>query len=161
VLPLTHEETFTFHAREIRSYKELPQLWYHFQIKDRDEPRPRGGLLRVREFVMKDSYSFDRGEAGLDVSFQAHKGAYERIWERCVSVRSSPLTIGLSHQGKKPPRGPCALKVAGTRRIRHVNRNFHRPVVIAPPARRTSLGITSEWARPPSVPHPVPWNTHR
>src|ERR1041385_6119552 len=54
ILPLTHEETVTFHAREIRSYKELPQLWYHFQIKDRDEPRPRGGLLRVREFIMKD-----------------------------------------------------------------------------------------------------------
>ena len=55
VLPLTHEETVTFHAREIQSYRELPQLWYHFQTKDRDEPRPRGGLLRVREFIMKDS----------------------------------------------------------------------------------------------------------
>ena len=83
VLPLTHEETFTFHAVELQSYRQLPQSWYHFQTKDRDEPRPRGGLLRVREFIMKDSYSFDRDEAGLDVSFQAHKGAYERIWERC------------------------------------------------------------------------------
>ncbi len=83
VLPITHEETFTFHALELQSYRQLPQSWYHFQTKDRDEPRPRGGLLRVREFVMKDSYSFDRDEAGLDVSFQAHKGAYERIWERC------------------------------------------------------------------------------
>ena len=83
VLPLTHEETFTFHALELQSYRELPQSWYHFQTKDRDEPRPRGGLLRVREFIMKDSYSFDRDDAGLDVSFQAHKGAYERIWERC------------------------------------------------------------------------------
>ena len=83
VLPLTHEETFTFHARELRSYRELPQSWYHFQTKDRDEPRPRGGLLRVREFVMKDSYSFDRDEAGLDGSFDAHRGAYDRIFERC------------------------------------------------------------------------------
>ena len=83
ILPLTHEETFTFHALELQSYRQLPQSWYHFQTKNRDEPRPRGGLLRVREFVMKDSYSFDRDEAGLDVSFQAHKGAYERIWERC------------------------------------------------------------------------------
>ncbi len=83
VLPLTHEETFAFHARELQSYRQLPQSWYHFQTKNRDEPRPRGGLLRVREFVMKDSYSFDRHEAGLDISFQAHKGAYERIWERC------------------------------------------------------------------------------
>ncbi len=83
VLPLTHEEPFTFHALELHSYRQLPQSWYHFQTKDRDEPRPRGGLLRVREFIMKDSYSFDRDEAGLDVSFQAHKGAYERIWKRC------------------------------------------------------------------------------
>jgi prolyl-tRNA synthetase len=83
VLPLTHEESFAFHAVELQSYRQLPQSWYHFQTKDRDEPRPRGGLLRVREFVMKDSYSFDRDEAGLDVSFAAHKGAYERIWKRC------------------------------------------------------------------------------
>src|SRR5664279_1369829 len=83
VLPLTHEETFAFHSAEIQSYKQLPQLWYHFQTKDRDEPRPRGGLLRVREFIMKDSYSFDRYQAGLDASFQAHWGAYDRIFERC------------------------------------------------------------------------------
>ena len=83
VLPLTHEETVTFHAREIQSYKQLPQLWYHFQTKDRDEPRPRGGLLRVREFIMKDSYSFDRDEDGLDRSFETNRGAYETIFERC------------------------------------------------------------------------------
>jgi prolyl-tRNA synthetase len=83
VLPFSHEETMTFHARELQSYKQLPQLWYHFSTKERDEPRPRGGLLRVREFIMKDSYSFDRDEAGLDKSFDAHKAAYERIWERC------------------------------------------------------------------------------
>src|SRR6476469_4845455 len=83
ILPLTHEETFTFHARELQSYKQLPQRWYHFGTKERDEPRPRGGLLRVREFIMKDSYSFDRDEAGLDWSFEAHRGAYERIWTRC------------------------------------------------------------------------------
>jgi prolyl-tRNA synthetase len=83
VLPFSHEETMTFHARELQSYKQLPQIWYHFSTKERDEPRPRGGLLRVREFIMKDSYSFDRDEAGLDKSFQAHKAAYERILERC------------------------------------------------------------------------------
>jgi prolyl-tRNA synthetase len=83
VLPLTHEETFTFHARELQSYRQLPQSWYHFQTKDRDEPRPRGGLLRVREFIMKDAYSFDRDEAGLDVSFRSYEGAYHRIFERC------------------------------------------------------------------------------
>src|SRR3954447_19006769 len=83
VLPLTHEETFAFHSAEIQSYKQLPQLWYHLQTKDRDEPRPRGGLLRVREFIMKDSYSFDRDQAGLDASFEKNRGAYDRIFERC------------------------------------------------------------------------------
>ena len=83
ILPLTHEETITFHARELRSYRDLPKILYHFQTKDRDEPRPRGGLLRVREFVMKDAYSFDRDEEGLDVAFRAHAGAYERMFERC------------------------------------------------------------------------------
>jgi prolyl-tRNA synthetase len=83
VLPLTHEETITFHAREIQSYRNLPQMLYHFQTKDRDEPRPRAGLIRVREFIMKDSYSFDRDAEGLDHSFQLHKGAYDRIFERC------------------------------------------------------------------------------
>ena len=83
ILPLTHEETFTFHAREIRSYKELPQLWYHFQTKDRDEPRPRGGLIRVREFIMKDAYSFDRSAEAAVVSFEKNREAYRRIFERC------------------------------------------------------------------------------
>ncbi|MFL5950663.1 MAG: proline--tRNA ligase [Gaiellaceae bacterium] len=83
VLPFSHEETMTFHARELQSYKQLPQVWYHFSTKERDEPRARGGLLRMREFIMKDSYSFDRDEAGLDKNFEAHRGAYERILERC------------------------------------------------------------------------------
>jgi prolyl-tRNA synthetase len=83
VLPMTHEETVTFHAREIQSYRQLPQILYHFSVKDRDEPRPRGGLIRVREFIMKDAYSFDRDDAGLDVSFRKHAQAYERIFERC------------------------------------------------------------------------------
>jgi prolyl-tRNA synthetase len=82
VLPMTHEETFTFHAKEIQSYRQLPQILYHFSIKERDEPRPRGALLRLREFIMKDAYSFDRDEAGLDRSFELHRGAYERIFER-------------------------------------------------------------------------------
>jgi prolyl-tRNA synthetase len=83
ILPMTHEETVTFHARELRSYRELPQLWYHFSIKGRDEPRPRGGLLRVREFIMKDAYSFDRDEDGVRRSFESNREAYYRIFERC------------------------------------------------------------------------------
>ena len=83
VLSMTHEETVTFHFSELGSYRDLPKSLYHFQTKGRDEPRPRGGLLRVREFIMKDSYSFDRDEEGLEVSFRKHKGAYDRIFERC------------------------------------------------------------------------------
>jgi prolyl-tRNA synthetase len=83
VLSWTHEESMTFLAREIQSYKELPQVWYHFSTKDRDEPRARGGLLRVREFIMKDSYTFDADEAGLDAAFARHEQAYTRIFERC------------------------------------------------------------------------------
>jgi prolyl-tRNA synthetase len=98
VLPLTHEETMTFHARELQSYKQLPQIWYHFATKERDEPRPRGGLLRVREFIMKDAYSFDRDEEGLDRSFQAHAGAYRRIFDRVelevYEVEAEPGMMG-------------------------------------------------------------------
>jgi prolyl-tRNA synthetase len=83
VLAMTHEETVTFHAREIRSYRELPQMLYHFQTKVRDEPRPRGGLLRVREFVMKDAYSFDRDDEGLERSFRLQGQAYHKIFDRC------------------------------------------------------------------------------
>jgi prolyl-tRNA synthetase len=82
VLPMTHEETVTFHAREISSYRQLPQLLYHFSIKERDEPRSRGGLLRLREFIMKDGYSFDRDEAGLEVAFRRNEEAYQRIFDR-------------------------------------------------------------------------------
>ena len=83
VLAMTHEETITFHAREISSYRQLPQILYHFQTKVRDEPRSRAGLIRVREFIMKDSYSFDRDDEGLEVSFRKHEAAYPRIFQRC------------------------------------------------------------------------------
>ena len=83
VLPLSHEETMTFHARELQSYKQLPQILYHFSTKERDEPRPRGGLLRVREFIMKDAYSFDRDNDGLERSFMRHAEAYRRMFARC------------------------------------------------------------------------------
>ena len=82
VLPMTHEETVTFHAKEISSYRQLPQLLYHFSIKERDEPRSRGGLLRLREFIMKDAYSFDRDDSGLDVAFRKNEGAYHRMFRR-------------------------------------------------------------------------------
>jgi prolyl-tRNA synthetase len=98
VLALTHEETVTFHARELRSYRQLPQMLYHVQTKVRDEPRPRGGLLRVREFVMKDAYSFDRDEEGLERSFRLQEQAYHKIFDRCglevVAVQAESGLMG-------------------------------------------------------------------
>jgi len=87
VLGMTHEEIITWHAaRELRSYRDLPQSWYQFQTKLRDEPRPKSGILRVREFIMKDSYSMDRDVAGLEASYAAHAEAYSRIFDRAGLV---------------------------------------------------------------------------
>ena len=84
VLAMTHEEALTFHiARDVRSYRELPKILYHLQVKERDEPRPRAGVLRTREFTMKDAYSFDRDETALDASYELHRAAYARIYDRC------------------------------------------------------------------------------
>jgi prolyl-tRNA synthetase len=84
VLAMTGEEALTFHvSREVRSYRELPLMLYQVQTKERDEPRPRAGVLRTREFLMKDAYSFDRDEDGLDRSYELQSGAYERIYDRC------------------------------------------------------------------------------
>jgi prolyl-tRNA synthetase len=84
VLAMTHEEIVTSHvAAAVRSYRDLPLILYHFQVKERDEPRPRAGVLRTREFIMKDSYTFDRDPAGLDVAYQKHIVAYDRMMDRC------------------------------------------------------------------------------
>jgi prolyl-tRNA synthetase len=83
VLAMTHEEVVTTHvAQVVRSYRDLPLMLYHIQVKERDEPRPRAGVLRTREFIMKDSYTFDRDQAGLDESYEKHAIAYQRIFER-------------------------------------------------------------------------------
>src|SRR5881394_1408148 len=83
VLAMTHEEAVTFHvAQVVRSYRDLPLILYHFQTKERDEPRPRAGVLRTREFIMKDSYTFDRDEAGLHERYELHVDAYDRIMQR-------------------------------------------------------------------------------
>jgi prolyl-tRNA synthetase len=98
-LGMTHEEIMTTIARgELRSYKQLPQTWYQIQTKFRDEPRPKGGLLRVRQFIMKDSYSFDINEAGLDKSFKEHDETYRKIFTRCglrfVAVEADSGAMG-------------------------------------------------------------------
>jgi prolyl-tRNA synthetase len=83
VLAMTHEEAVTFHvAQLVSSYRDLPLILYHFQVKERDEPRPRAGVLRTREFIMKDSYSFDRDQAGMEERYALHVGAYDRIMQR-------------------------------------------------------------------------------
>jgi len=98
-LAMTHEEVMTSIARnELRSYKQLPQIWYQIQTKFRDEPRPKSGLLRVRQFIMKDAYSFDIDEAGLDASYAKHHDAYVRIFKRCglefVAVEADSGAMG-------------------------------------------------------------------
>jgi len=98
-LGMTHEEIMTTIARsELRSYKQLPQIWYQIQTKFRDEPRPKSGLLRVRQFTMKDSYSFDIDKAGLDKSFDLHDAVYRKIFTRCglkfVAVEADSGAMG-------------------------------------------------------------------
>jgi len=98
-LGMTHEEIMTVIARgELRSYKQLPQIWYQIQTKFRDEPRPKSGLLRVRQFIMKDSYSFDLDKAGLDRSFDLHDRVYRAIFTRCglrfVAVEADSGSMG-------------------------------------------------------------------
>ena len=104
-LGMTEEEVMTEIARkELRSYKQLPQIWYQIQSKFRDEARPKSGLLRVRQFIMKDSYSFDIDAAGLDVSYQKHYDAYRRIFDRCglkyvvVEAHSGAMGGSQSHE---------------------------------------------------------------
>ncbi|MEO8596804.1 MAG: proline--tRNA ligase [Candidatus Solibacter sp.] len=104
-LAMTHEEVMTTIARgELRSYKQLPQIWYQIQTKFRDEPRPKSGLLRVRQFIMKDSYSFDLDHAGLDAAYDKHYQAYRRIFERCgieftvVEAHSGAMGGSQSHE---------------------------------------------------------------
>ena len=111
VLAMTHEEALTFHvARDIRSYRDLPKILYHVQTKERDEPRPRAGVLRTREFTMKDSYSFDRDAEGLDRSYDLHVEAYDRIFDRCglrwYRVESDVGMMGGS--GAHEYMAPCA-----------------------------------------------------
>src|SRR5919112_3986803 len=84
VLAMTHEEAVTQHvAQVVRSYRQLPFSLYHFQIKERDEPRPRAGLLRTREFIMKDAYTFDRDKDGLDAHYERYREAYDKVMDRC------------------------------------------------------------------------------
>jgi prolyl-tRNA synthetase len=98
VLGMTHEEIVSTLAAELESYRQLPQMWYQFQTKLRDEPRPKAGLMRTREFTMKDSYSFDLGADGLDVSFRLHRDAYIRSFER-LAIPAIPVAASSGAMG--------------------------------------------------------------
>jgi prolyl-tRNA synthetase len=111
VLALTHEEIATTHvAGMVRSYRDLPLILYHFQVKERDEARPRAGVLRTREFIMKDAYTFDRDAEGLDVAYQKHVRAYDRILDRCgLEWYSVEADVGMmGGHGAHEYMAPCA-----------------------------------------------------
>jgi prolyl-tRNA synthetase len=120
-LGMTHEEIMTWLAsREIRSYRDLPQVWYQIQTKLRDEARPKSGILRTREFLMKDSYSFDASQEGLETNYRLHAAAYHRIFERCglqfMMVQSDPGMMGgaVSHEFMAPsPSGEDEVAICG------------------------------------------------
>jgi prolyl-tRNA synthetase len=143
VLAMTHEECVTHHvAREVRSYRDLPFMVFHMQTKERDEPRPRAGILRTREFTMKDAYSFDRDEEGLARSYDAQAGAYERILDRCGlrwhRVESDVGMMGGS--GADEFMAPCA---AG-----------ENEVALAP-GYAANVEVASARARPVELPPPL------
>jgi prolyl-tRNA synthetase len=143
VLALSHEECVTMHmAQFVRSYRDLPRILYHFQVKERDEPRPRAGVLRTREFIMKDSYSFDRDLEGLDASYDLHVEAYARIFDRTglewYSVESDVGMMG--GIGAHEYMAPCA---AG-----------ENEVALAP-GYAANLEVASAEAQPVTLPDPL------
>ena len=171
MIAFTHEEIVTSHAREdIVSYRQLPIIVYHFQTKGRDETRPRGGLVRVREFVMKDSYSIDRDFAGLDASYEKHRQAYARIFKRAgvnaLLVESDPGSMGgdVAHEFQVLVEGgedrilACengdyrANADKATRRIEHVAspNGVPRPAQVATPGASTIEQVSALLREPAS-----------
>ncbi|MDP9133860.1 MAG: proline--tRNA ligase, partial [Actinomycetota bacterium] len=151
VLAMTHEEALTFHvAREVRSYRDLPLMLYQFQVKERDEPRPRAGVLRTREFVMKDAYSFDRDAEGLDRSYDRQIDAYDRIFERSglewYRVESDVGMMG--GVGAHEYMAPCA---AGENEVALSDAGYAANVEIASAAAQVVDGLPA----PLTAPEPV------
>jgi prolyl-tRNA synthetase len=150
VLAMTHEEAVTFHvSRDVRSYRDLPLILYHIQVKERDEPRPRAGVLRTREFIMKDSYSFDRDEDGLQESYRRHITAYDRIFDRAglrwYRVESDVGMMG--GLGAHEYMAPCA---AGENEVALSNAGYAANVEIA-----TGEPRTPSFPPPLDAPEPV------
>ncbi len=156
---MTHEEVVSTLATELESYRELPQMWYQFQTKLRDEPRPKAGLMRTREFTMKDSYSFDLGWDELDVSFNRHREAYQRSFERlgipAIQAEASNGTMGGSDSiefvcpaqaGEDtviycPNCGYAANIEKATSRLDPVDDSSERAVVLAAPESFPTPGV--------------------
>jgi prolyl-tRNA synthetase len=156
VLALTHEEAVTTHvAQVVRSYRDLPLILYHIQVKERDEARPRAGVLRTREFIMKDSYSFDRDAGGLDERYQLHVGAYDRIMQRTgLRFYSVEADVGMmgglgAHEYMAPcPAGENEVVLApGYAANVEVASADPQPVELPPaspaPERRSTPGLTT------------------
>src|SRR5919106_4079389 len=154
VLAMTNEEAITYHvAHEIRSYRELPLILYHLQTKERDEPRPRAGVLRTREFTMKDSYSFDRDIDGLDASYDLHIGAYDRIFDRCglrwYRVESDVGMMG--GLGAHEYMAPCA---AGENEVALSDAGYAANLEVASAEPRPVEGMPEALAQPEPVETP-------
>ena len=152
-LGMTHEEIFTRVARaELRSYRQLPQIWYQIQTKFRDEARPKSGVLRGREFTMKDSYSFDLDDAGLDRAFDLHAQAYTRIFERC-GIESIPVEASSGTMGGSESVEFMALSDAGEDWIARCSGCGYRANL---EKARSTLEAASD---PAEVPEPEPFPT--
>src|SRR3954451_1928065 len=155
ILAMSHEETLTFHmAREVRSYRDLPKILYHFQTKERDEPRPRAGVLRTREVIMKDAYTFDRDKAGLAERYDLHVGAYDRIFERCglewYRVESDVGMMG--GIGAHEYMAPCA---AGENHVALSDAGYAANVEIASGEAQPAQGLPEPLDKPEPVETPA------
>ena len=154
VLAMTHEEPLTFHvAREVRSYRDLPLILYHLQTKERDEPRPRAGVLRTREFIMKDSYTFDRDPEGLDRSYDLHIRAYDRIFDRCgLEWYRVEADVGMmGGLGAHEYMAPCA---AGENEVALSDAGYAANVEVASAAPRPVDGLPEALEQPEAVETP-------
>ena len=154
VLAMTHEETLTFHmAREVRSYRDLPLILYHFQTKGRDEARPRAGILRTREFIMKDAYTFDRDREGLDRQYDLLATAYDRIFDRCglewYSVESDVGMMG--GVGAHEYMAPCA---AGENEVALTDAGYAANVEVASSTAQPVDGLPEALDAPEAVDTP-------
>ena len=151
-LGMTHEEVIAVLAREIHSYREVPQIWYQIQTKFRDEPRPKSGLLRVREFAMKDSYSLDIDDSGLDHAFDLHHRAYTRIFERlglpAIAVEASSGAMGGSASVEfMVPSGAGEDDIVRCRDCGYAA-NVERAVAVVPPVDDPPGGVLERFATP-------------